>query len=156
MLKEAIPAKLFILGGENPLTLLYQPLSAGLHDLSDEECLQQAADIRTELTALLENIADVLKDQDELRNAAAPAQTPEVVEVPVGWPGHPITGGPALCPATVRRRRLPLTQNPKAVYPTRPAVAQCTATPASRAVVHTNGRPWAVGFPPCRQYPGPA
>jgi hypothetical protein len=33
-------------------------------------CIQQAADIRVVLTALLENIAEVLKDQDELKNAA--------------------------------------------------------------------------------------
>jgi len=71
MLKDAIPAKLLILDGQNPLPLLYKPLSVGLHDLTDEECLQQAADIRTVLTALLENIADVLKDQDELKKAAA-------------------------------------------------------------------------------------
>lgn len=71
MLKDAIPAKLLILENQNPLTLLYQPLSVGLHDLSDDECLQQAADIRTVLTALLANIADVLKDQAELKAAAA-------------------------------------------------------------------------------------
>jgi hypothetical protein len=70
MLKDVLPAKLLILGGENPLTLLYQPLSVQLHGLTDEECLQQAADIRVVLTALLENIADVLKDQNELRDAA--------------------------------------------------------------------------------------
>ena len=31
--------------------------------------LQQAADIRTVMTALLENTADVLKDQEELKSA---------------------------------------------------------------------------------------
>ena len=70
MLKDALPAKLLILDGQNPLTLLYQPLSQQLHGLTDEQCLQQAADIRTVLTSLLENIAVVLKDQDELREAA--------------------------------------------------------------------------------------
>ena len=70
MLKDAIPDKLLISDGENPLTLLYRPLSRQLHGLTDEECLQQAADIRLVLTALLENIADVLRDQDELRQAA--------------------------------------------------------------------------------------
>ena len=71
MLKDAIPPKLLILDSENPLTLLYRPLSVELHNLTDEECLQQAGDIRKVLTALLENIADVLKDQDELKGAAA-------------------------------------------------------------------------------------
>ena len=70
MLKDAIPDKLLILDGENPLTLLYRPLSRQLHELNDEECLQQAADIRVVLTALLENIANVLKAQDELNEAA--------------------------------------------------------------------------------------
>ena len=69
-LKDAIPDKLLILDGENPLTLLYSPLSVQLHSLTDEQCLQQAADIRIVLTALLENIADVLKDQGELQSAA--------------------------------------------------------------------------------------
>jgi len=71
MLKDALPEKLLILDGQNPLTLLYRPLSVQLHALSDEECLQQAADIRLVLTALLENIADVLKDQAQLKAAAA-------------------------------------------------------------------------------------
>ena len=70
MLKGAIPAKLLFVGGENPLTLLYQPLSKQLHKLTDEECLREAADIRIVLTALLENIADVLKNQEELHEAA--------------------------------------------------------------------------------------
>ena len=69
-LKDAIPDKLLILNGDNPLTVLYAPLSTQLHELTDEECLQQAADIRTVLTALLENIADVLKDQEALKSAA--------------------------------------------------------------------------------------
>ena len=70
MLRDAIPGKLLILDGENPLTLLYSPLSVQLHALTDEQCLQQAADIRIVLTALLENIADVLKDQEKLKGAA--------------------------------------------------------------------------------------
>lgn len=69
MLKDAIPAKLRILNGQNPLTVLYKPLSVGLHDLTDAQCLQQAADIRIVLTALLENLADALADQKELTNA---------------------------------------------------------------------------------------
>ena len=71
MLKDAIPPKLLILDGENPLTLLYKPLSVQLHGLTDNECLQQAADIRIVLTALLENIADVMKSRDELKMAAS-------------------------------------------------------------------------------------
>lgn len=70
MLKDTIPSKLLILDSQNPIPLLHQPLSVQLHALTDEDCLQQAADIRMVLTALLENIADVLKDQDELKGAA--------------------------------------------------------------------------------------
>ena len=69
MLRDAIPSKLLILDGENPLTLLYAPLSVQLHEVTDGQCLQQAADIRTVLTALLENIGEVLRDQDELKSA---------------------------------------------------------------------------------------
>ena len=69
-LKNAIPEKLLILDGQNPLKLLYQPLSRQLHGLTDEECLQQAQDIQLVLTALLENIASVLKDQAELPAAS--------------------------------------------------------------------------------------
>jgi hypothetical protein len=69
-LRGAMPDKLLILNGQNPLTLLHSALSVQLHGLTDEQCLQQAADIRVVLTALLENIADVLKDQEELRSAA--------------------------------------------------------------------------------------
>ena len=69
-LGDAIPEKLLISDGKNPLTLLHRPLSKQLHGLTDEACLQQAADIRIVLTALLENIADVLKDRDELTRAA--------------------------------------------------------------------------------------
>ena len=70
MLSDVIPEKLLILNGENPLTLLHRPLSKQLHGLSDDDCLQQAADIRLVLTALLENIGEVLQDQKELRSAA--------------------------------------------------------------------------------------
>ena len=70
MLNNAIPDKLLILNGDNPLTLLYAPLSIQLHALTDEACLRQAADIRIVLATLLENVADVMKDQKELENAA--------------------------------------------------------------------------------------
>jgi hypothetical protein len=49
MLKDAIPAKLLILDGRNPLTLLYGPLNVQIHELNHAQCLQQAADIRAVL-----------------------------------------------------------------------------------------------------------
>jgi hypothetical protein len=70
LLKDSIPPKLLILDDQNPLTLLYKPLSVQLHDLSDDECLQEADDIRIVLTTLLENLSEVLRDHDQLKNAA--------------------------------------------------------------------------------------
>ncbi len=74
MLKDAIPAKLLILDGRNPLTLLYKPLSVQIHDLSDEQCLQQAADIRIILNETFDNISRVLKDDEELKAAVSRLQ----------------------------------------------------------------------------------
>jgi hypothetical protein len=74
MLKDAIPAKLLILDGRNPLTLLYRPLSVQIHDLSDEECLQQAADIRVILNETFDNISRVLKDDETLKAAVTRLQ----------------------------------------------------------------------------------
>lgn len=69
-LKGAIPEKLLLPGGHNPLALLHRPLSEQLHAQSDDDCLQQAKDIQLVLEALLDNIATVLKNRAEL-NAAA-------------------------------------------------------------------------------------
>ena len=74
LLKDAIPPKLLILDGRNPLTLLYRPLSAQLHDLSDEQCLQQAADIRVVLNETFDNISRVLKEDEDLKAAVARLQ----------------------------------------------------------------------------------
>jgi hypothetical protein len=74
MLKDAIPAKLLILDGKNPLTLLYKPLSVQIHDLSDEQCLQQAADIRVVLNETFDNISRVLQDDETLKAAVTRLQ----------------------------------------------------------------------------------
>jgi hypothetical protein len=74
MLKDAIPAKLLILDGRNPLTLLYKPLSVQIHELSDEQCLQQAADIRVILNETFDNISRVLKDDETLKAAVTRLQ----------------------------------------------------------------------------------
>lgn len=74
MLKDAIPPKLLILDGRNPLTLLYKPLSVQIHELSDEQCLQQAADIRLVLNETFDNISRVLKDDETLRAAVSRLQ----------------------------------------------------------------------------------
>lgn len=74
MLKDAIPAKLLILDGRNPLTLLYKPLSVQIHELSDEQCLQQAADIRVVLNETFDNIGRVLRDDETLKAAVTRLQ----------------------------------------------------------------------------------
>lgn len=74
MLKDAIPAKLLILDGQNPLALLYKPLSVQIHDLSDAQCLQQAADIRVILNSTFDNISRVLSDDEILKAAVTRLQ----------------------------------------------------------------------------------
>ena len=76
-LEQAVPPRLLILDGRNPLTLLDRAMSIDLRRLSDRECLQQAADIRTVLGALIESISDALKDQAALKDAAARLQRVE-------------------------------------------------------------------------------
>lgn len=66
--KDAIPQSLLIRGC-NPLSLLHSALSEGLHDKSDEECLELAKSIRIVLTEMAERISQALKDEVELKQA---------------------------------------------------------------------------------------
>jgi hypothetical protein len=70
-IKDAIPSALLIDGHHNPLTLLHEALSDGLHDRSDEECLELATEIRLMLTHLAERMAEVLKSDAELKGAVS-------------------------------------------------------------------------------------
>jgi hypothetical protein len=67
-IKDAIPQSLLVYG-QNPLSLLYGPLSEGLHAQSDEKCLELAQAIRIVLTELAERISQALKDEAELKQA---------------------------------------------------------------------------------------
>jgi hypothetical protein len=67
-LKAAVPESLLI-SGQNPLTLLHKALSAGIHNDSDEDCLQLAADVRVVLVELAERISSILREQGELDEA---------------------------------------------------------------------------------------
>lgn len=67
-IKDGIPEALKV-GGHNPLTLLYSALSEGLHDRTDEECLELASSVRVVLTELAERIGQALKDERELQDA---------------------------------------------------------------------------------------
>jgi hypothetical protein len=66
--KDAVPQALLI-NGHNPLTLLHSALSEGLHEQTDEECLELAHTIRVILVELVERIGQALKDHAELNSA---------------------------------------------------------------------------------------
>jgi hypothetical protein len=68
LLKDVLPQKLLV-QERNPLTLLHGALSAELHKLSDEKCVELATDIRMVLGTMLENIAEALADHRELTQA---------------------------------------------------------------------------------------
>jgi hypothetical protein len=68
--RGAIPSVLLI-DGHNPLTLLYTALSEGIHENSDERCLELANSIRVVLTELADRISQALKDEAELQKAVS-------------------------------------------------------------------------------------
>ena len=55
--------------GHNPLTVLHRPLSDGLQDRTDKECLEIAQEIRLVLTELAERISNALREEVELSKA---------------------------------------------------------------------------------------
>ena len=55
--------------GHNPLTLLHDALSEGLHNDSDDECLDIAHAIRAILGGLLKNMDYALKDNQKLKDS---------------------------------------------------------------------------------------
>jgi hypothetical protein len=61
----------FLIQGQNPLGLLHDALSEGLHAQSDEECLQAATDVRVVMTELAERLSDVLKSKAEVESAVS-------------------------------------------------------------------------------------
>ena len=70
-MKHGLPSTLLINGQHNPLILLHSALSEGLHDHSDEECLELAQNIRVVLTDMAERVAQALKEVSELDSAVA-------------------------------------------------------------------------------------
>jgi len=70
VVKHGIPAALLI-NGNNPLTLLHNALSDGLHAQTDEECLELATSIRVVLTELAERMGAALKEEAELSKAVS-------------------------------------------------------------------------------------
>ena len=71
-IKDAIPPMLLIQGQHNPMTVLHDATSAGIHDLSDfsdAECLKNATYVRDVLTELAERMSFALKDRTAVNNA---------------------------------------------------------------------------------------
>lgn len=68
--KLAVPQVLLI-NGHNPLALLHSALSAGIHDKSDDECLEIAKNVRLVLAGLAERLGQALSEHRELNEAVA-------------------------------------------------------------------------------------
>lgn len=68
--KDAIPSVLRI-DGHNPLTLLHQALSEGLHEKDEGHCLELAGSIRVLLTELADRLGQALKDGNEVKAAVS-------------------------------------------------------------------------------------
>ena len=66
--KDALPESLLI-DGHNPLLLLHNALSEGVHKLTDEQCLEIAGSVRVVLGELSERLSQALKDEAELTKA---------------------------------------------------------------------------------------
>lgn len=64
LVKDLIPPVLMI-GSQNPLQLLYDILSGGIHGKTDNECLEDAQIIREALTFLINNILSRQKDKQK-------------------------------------------------------------------------------------------
>lgn len=67
-IKDAIPDAIRI-NGQNPLSLLHGPLSEGIHDKTDEECLELASSVREVLFAMAEQIGEALREKKALDDA---------------------------------------------------------------------------------------
>lgn len=66
--KDILP-DILLVNGENPLTTLHAALSQGLHEQTDEQCLEMAGSVRTALEALSERLTQALKDETGLKSA---------------------------------------------------------------------------------------
>ena len=68
--KDVMPESLLIYG-QSPILLLHRALSRGVHELSDERCLELARDVRVVLAELSERLSSVSKDETELKKAVS-------------------------------------------------------------------------------------
>ncbi len=70
IIKDAIPESLLI-DGHNPLKLIHKALSIGIHNQTDEKCLELAHNIRIVLTDLAERIKIALSEKRDLKSAVS-------------------------------------------------------------------------------------
>ncbi|WP_447577076.1 hypothetical protein [Achromobacter kerstersii] len=68
MAKDVMPTRL-LMQGHSPLKLLHAALSHGVHNMTDEECLEHASSVRVVLAAMAEALDQVKKNQTELTAA---------------------------------------------------------------------------------------
>lgn len=74
-IRHALPQSLLI-NGQNPLTLLYNALSQGVHNLTDEQCLSLAHSVRVVLVEFSDKLSEAIKNEDEINNAIKLLQNP--------------------------------------------------------------------------------
>jgi hypothetical protein len=101
MVKDGIPTSLLI-EGHNPLTLLHDMLSDGIHELTDEECLEYATAVRRILVDLSERIAIALKETTELKEAVGKLVSRKSKDQPDGSCRHAALRIATRQPAPVR------------------------------------------------------
>lgn len=70
IIKDALPESLLI-DGHNPFKLLHKALSSGIHNQTDEKCLELAHNIRIVLTDLAERIKIALSEKRDLKSAVS-------------------------------------------------------------------------------------
>jgi len=73
-IQDGIPQVLLI-NGHNPIKLLHNALSRGIHSESDAECLELAATIRLVLGDMAERMTQALKEQAQLQVALSKLMT---------------------------------------------------------------------------------
>lgn len=65
--KDLLPSILILDGGINPLQILYEELSAGMHDKTDEECLIQAEILKTTMNHFIKQLMVRKRDNEKLK-----------------------------------------------------------------------------------------
>ena len=66
-----------LINGQNPLTLLHKALSVGVHESTDERCLERAHDVRVVLIELAERLGQAIKDEAGLNTAVNRLMNPD-------------------------------------------------------------------------------